>query len=38
MTTQLVTDSLVMAIWRRGTLNTVLHHSGRGSQYPSEPF
>ena len=38
MTSQLVTDALVMAIWRRGTPNTVLHHSDRGSQYTSEPF
>jgi putative transposase len=38
MTTQLVTDALVMAIWRRGTPTTVLHHSDRGSQYTSEPF
>ncbi len=38
MTAQLVTDALVMAIWRRGTPKTVLHHSDRGSQYTSEPF
>jgi putative transposase len=38
MTTQLVTDALVMAIWRRGKPETVLHHSDRGSQYTSEPF
>ena len=38
MTTQLVTDALVMAIWRRGTPEAVLHHSDRGSQYTSEPF
>jgi putative transposase len=38
MTAQLVTDALVMAIWRRGTPNTVLHHSDRGSQDTSEPF
>jgi putative transposase len=38
MTAQLVTDALVMAIWRRGTPTTVLHHSDRGSQYTSEPF
>ena len=35
---QLVTDALVMAIWRRGRSHTVLHHSDRGSQYTSEPF
>ena len=38
MTAQLVTDALVMAIWRRGTPRTVLHHSDQGSQYTSEPF
>ena len=38
MTTQLVTDALVMAIWRRGKPEAVLHHSDRGSQYTSEPF
>ena len=38
MTAQLVTDALVMAIWRRGQPETVLHHSDRGSQYTSEPF
>ena len=38
MTTQLVMDALVMAIWRRGTPEAVLHHSDRGSQYTSEPF
>jgi len=38
MTAQLATDALVMAIWRRGKPETVLHHSDRGSQYTSEPF
>ena len=38
MTAQLVTDALVMAIWRRGNPEAVLHHSDRGSQYTSEPF
>ncbi len=38
MTTQLVTDALLMAIWRRGKPEAVLHHSDRGSQYTSEPF
>jgi putative transposase len=32
MTAQLVTDALVMAIWRRGRPNALLHHSDRGSQ------
>ena len=38
MTAQLVTDALVMAIWRRGKPEAVLHHSDWGSQYTSEPF
>jgi putative transposase len=38
MTTQLVTDALVMAIWRRGKPDALLHHSDRGSQYSSEQF
>ena len=38
MTAQLVTDALVMAIWRRGKPNALLHHSDQGSQYTSEPF
>jgi hypothetical protein len=33
MTAQLVTDALVMAIWRRGKPDALLHHSDRGSQY-----
>ena len=38
MTTQLVTDALMMAIWRRGKPNALLHHSDQGSQYTSEGF
>jgi putative transposase len=38
MTTQLVTDALMMAIWRRGKSKPLLHHSDRGSQYTSEQF
>jgi transposase InsO family protein len=38
MTTQLVTDALVMAIWRRGKPDALLHHSDRGRQYISEQF
>jgi putative transposase len=30
------TDALVMAIWRRGRPDALLHHSDRGSQYTSE--
>jgi hypothetical protein len=35
MTAQLVTDALVMAIWRRGKPDALMHHSDRGSQYTS---
>jgi putative transposase len=38
MTAQLVTDALMMAIWRRGKPDALLHHSDRGSQYTSEQF
>jgi putative transposase len=38
MTAELVTDALVMAIWRRGKPNALLHHSDQGSQYTSEQF
>jgi putative transposase len=38
MTAQLVADALMMAIWRRGKPDALLHHSDQGSQYASEPF
>jgi putative transposase len=38
MTAQLVTDAMMMAIWRRGKPQALLHHSDRGSQYTSEQF
>lgn len=38
MTSQMVTDALIMAIWRRGRPDQLLHHSDQGSQYTSEPF
>ena len=38
MTAQLVTDALMMAVWRRGKPDALLHHSDRGSQYTSEQF
>ena len=38
MTAQLVTDALVMAIWRREKPDALLHHSDQGSQYTSEQF
>lgn len=38
MTAQLVTDALIMAIWRRGRPISLMHHSDQGSQYTSEQF
>ena len=38
MTAPLVTDALVMAIWRRVKPDALVHHSDRGSQYSSEQF
>ena len=38
MTAQLVTEALIMAIWRRGKPDALLHHSDQGSQYTSEQF
>lgn len=38
MMAQLVTDALIMAIWRRGKPDALLHHSDQGSQYTSEQF
>ena len=38
MMAQLVTDALLMAIWRRGKPNALLHYSDQGSQYTSEQF
>ena len=38
MTAQLVIDALLMAIWRRGKPDALLHHSDQGSQYTSEQF
>lgn len=38
MTSQLVTDALMMAVWRRGKPDALLHHSDRGSQYTSDAF
>lgn len=36
MTSDLVTDALLMALWRRGRPRELMHHSDRGSQYTSE--
>jgi putative transposase len=33
MTAQLVADALLMAVWRRGKPNELLHHSDQGSQH-----
>lgn len=38
MTAQLVSDALLMALWRRGKPDELLHHSDQGSQYTSEDF
>jgi len=38
MAAQLVTDALLMAIWRRGKPKALLHHLDQGSQYTSEGF
>jgi len=38
MTSHLVADALMMAVWRRGKPVAVLHHSDQGSQYTSEHF
>ena len=38
MGAQLVADALMMAIWRRGKPDALLHDSDQGSQYASEQF
>jgi putative transposase len=38
MTAQFVTDALMIASWRRGKPQALLHHSDRGSQFTSEQF
>jgi putative transposase len=38
MTNELLADALMMAIWRRGWPQELLHHSDQGSQYSSESF
>ena len=38
MTAQLVADALMMAVWRRGRPEALMHHSDRGSQYASDQF
>ena len=34
----LVMDALMMAVWRRGKADALLHHSDQGSQYTREQF
>lgn len=38
MTSELVMDALMMAVFRRGNPKEVLHHSDQGTQYTSEQF
>jgi putative transposase len=38
MTTQLATEALLMAVWRRGKPEALLHHSDQRSQYAREQF
>lgn len=38
MTADLITDAMVMAIWRRRPAEGLLHHSDQGSQYTSEQY
>ncbi|CAA6603372.1 transposase (fragment) [Rhodospirillaceae bacterium LM-1] len=38
MTAQLVTDALIMTIWRRGKPDARRHHSDQDCQYTSEQF
>jgi putative transposase len=35
MTAQLAADAPLMAVWRRGKPDALLHHSDRGSQLPA---
>ena len=38
MTAELVAEALIMALYRRGRPEALMHHSDRGSQYTSEQF
>lgn len=38
MHAKMVTDALLMALWRRGRPSELLHHSDQGSQYTSDDF
>ena len=38
MTSDLVIDALMMALWRRGPSEKLMHHCDQGSQYTSDTF
>ncbi len=38
MTSQMVTDALIRAIWRKARPKELLHHADQGSQYTRAPF
>jgi len=38
VTSQLVVDALMMALWRQAKPAALLHHSDQGSRYTSEHF
>ena len=38
MQAKMVSDALLMAIWRRGKPSSLVHHSDQGSQHTSEEF
>lgn len=38
MTAQIVINTLVVVLWRRGKPRELVHHSDQGSQYTSESF
>jgi putative transposase len=38
MKAKMVSDALLMALWRRGKPSALMHHSDQGSQYTSDDF
>ena len=38
MQAKMVSDALLMALWRRGKPSALMHHSDQGSQNPSDEF
>ncbi len=38
MQARMVSDALLMALWRRGRPSALMHHSDQGSQYTSDEF